>query len=115
MEPAWRHYQQATGELAEAMQRWREDFSELQSLSLQQLLPGLDDFALELDRRFTGMASMMGDEAARNGCADIVLEFDSVTLGSAVPLPSRGAAGGAASHVAYRGTDAGNVRKYQRH
>jgi uncharacterized membrane protein YccC len=82
MEPAWRHYQQATGELAEAMQRWREDFSELQSLSLQQLLPGLDDFALELDRRFTGMASMMRDEAARNGCADIVLEFDSVTLGA---------------------------------
>ena len=82
MEQAWRSYQRAAGELAEAMQRWRENFSELQSLPLQQLLPGLDDFALELDRRFTGMASMMGHEAAQDGCADIALEFESVALGA---------------------------------
>jgi uncharacterized membrane protein YccC len=81
-EQAWRNYQQATGELAEAMQRLRENFSELQTLPLKQLLPGLDDFALELERRFSGMASMMENEAVQYACTDIAQEFDSAALGA---------------------------------
>jgi uncharacterized membrane protein YccC len=80
-EQAWRNFQQATGELAETMQRWRESFAELQTLPLKQLLPGLDDFALELDRRFTGMASMMeGQQAKQQDCAEIALEFNRAAL-----------------------------------
>jgi uncharacterized membrane protein YccC len=80
LEQAWRNYQRAAGELAETMQRWRENFAELQTLPLKQLLPGLDDFAQELDRRFSGMASMMEHEVVQEGCTDIALDFDSAAL-----------------------------------
>lgn len=77
LENEWRVFQRASGELAETMQRWRENFSELQSMPLGQLLPGLDAFALELDHRFTGITSMLGHEAAPQPCTDITLAIDS--------------------------------------
>jgi uncharacterized membrane protein YccC len=77
LENEWRVFQRASGELAETMQRWRENFSELQSMPLGQLLPGLDAFALELDHRFTGITSMLGHEAAQQPCTDITLAIDS--------------------------------------
>ena len=80
LENEWRQFQQASGELAETMQRWRENFTELQSLPLRQLLPGLETFALELDHRFTGITSMLGYEAAQQPCADITLDVDNTAL-----------------------------------
>jgi uncharacterized membrane protein YccC len=77
LENEWRVFQRASAELAETMQRWRENFSELQSMPLGQLLPGLDAFALELDHRFTGITSMLGHEAAQQPCTDITLAIDS--------------------------------------
>jgi uncharacterized membrane protein YccC len=80
LENEWRVFQRASGELAETMQRWRENFSELQSMPLGQLLPGLDAFALELDHRFTGITSMLGYEAAQQPCTDITLDIDTTAL-----------------------------------
>jgi hypothetical protein len=80
LENEWRVFQRASGELAETMQRWRENFSELQSMPLGQLLPGLDAFALELDHRFTGITSMLGHEAAQQPCTDITLAIDNTAL-----------------------------------
>jgi len=76
LEKEWRDFQRASGQLAETMQRWRENFNELQSLPLQQLLPELDAFALELDHRFTGISCMLEHKAAPQPCTDITLAID---------------------------------------
>jgi uncharacterized membrane protein YccC len=76
----WRRYQQATMVFAETLVRWRENFSELRSLPLQQLLPGMDAFALELERRLQTISGMMGGTAPPQPCADIDLAMDTSAL-----------------------------------
>jgi len=76
----WRRYQQATGEFAETLERWRENFSELRSLPLRQLFPGMDAFALELERRLQTISGMMNGVAPPQDCIDIDLAVDSNAL-----------------------------------
>ena len=80
LEKLWRDYQWTTGELGETMQRWRESFNEVQSLPVQQLLPGLEAFSLEIDCRLSGIASMMSEEAAPSPRAKVELTFDRFAL-----------------------------------
>ena len=76
----WRRYQQATVEFAETLERWRENFSELRSLPLRQLLPGMDAFTLELERRLQAITGVMDGVAPPQGCADVDLTIDTNAL-----------------------------------
>ena len=86
LENEWRNFQRASADLAETMQRWRENFAELQSLPVTQLLPGLDAYTRELDRRFTGTISMLDDKAAQQPCTDITLDIDTTALQALPPF-----------------------------
>jgi uncharacterized membrane protein YccC len=72
----WRNVQRASAELAETTRSWRENFGDLQSLPLHRLLPGLDDYEPELERRFISIKSMLGNEAAQQPCTGINLDID---------------------------------------
>jgi uncharacterized membrane protein YccC len=55
----WRRYQQQAAELMHALARWRESFAEVQALDLPHLLPGLDAFGAELDRRLAQIGKLL--------------------------------------------------------
>jgi len=59
----WRRYQQQAAELMHALERWRESFAEVQALDLQHLLPGLDAFGNEIDRRLAQVGDMLAGHA----------------------------------------------------
>jgi hypothetical protein len=59
----WRRYQQQAAELMHALERWRESFDEVQALDLQTLLPGLDAFGAELDRRLAQIGELLAGHA----------------------------------------------------
>ena len=56
---SWRRYQQRVAELMHALERWRESFAEVQALDLPHLLPGLDAFGAELDRRLAQIGELL--------------------------------------------------------
>ena len=76
----WRKYQSTVAELAETMQHWRENFAELPSLPLPQLLPGLDVFGVELDARFDAVAQILSGKAVTFRCSQPNLEPDRAAL-----------------------------------
>ena len=59
----WRRYQQQAGELMHALERWRESFSEVHTLDLQRLLPGLDAFGAALDGRLAQIGELLAGQA----------------------------------------------------
>ena len=59
----WEQYRDKVVELSEAMERWRESFTEVQALDLQNMLPNLTDFSNELDARMTQVNRMLADDA----------------------------------------------------
>jgi len=59
----WRRYQQQAAELMQSMARWRESFAEVQALDLPRLLPDLETFSAELDRRLAQIGHMLGGDA----------------------------------------------------
>ena len=71
----WRNYQSAAGELTETMQRWHESFRELQDIDLETLLPGLDDFAVELGARFEAIKLLLEKQADTFNCSEVSLEI----------------------------------------
>jgi uncharacterized membrane protein YccC len=76
----WRCYQHATRQFSQTLAQWRENFSEMRCLPLQQLLPGMDAFSLELERRLQSISGMMDGAAPVQGCADIDLTIDNSAL-----------------------------------
>ncbi|MFC1773625.1 FUSC family protein [Pseudomonadota bacterium] len=60
---SWRRYQHEAAELMQTMGRWRDGFTDVQSLDLQQLLPDIKAFDDELDTRLEQIATMMAGAA----------------------------------------------------
>ena len=63
MRQQWRQYQQRSLDFTETMERWHENFTELQVLDIWSLLPNLTTFGAELDERFTQIERMLADQA----------------------------------------------------
>jgi len=55
----WQRVQDQAGEVMETLERWRESFTEVQDLELEQLLPTMDALVGELDSRFGQVACML--------------------------------------------------------
>jgi len=54
----WRRFLDQSTALMEALERWRESFTELKSLDVTGLLPNLAEMGVELDRRFDRIEGM---------------------------------------------------------
>jgi uncharacterized membrane protein YccC len=63
LRPAWRRYQALVTDLDETLERWRESFADLQTLDLDQLVPGLDDFGQEIGQRLSHIEDMLAGQA----------------------------------------------------
>jgi hypothetical protein len=72
----WRRYQRQTAELAETMERWRENFVELQGLDLKSLVPNLAAFGAELDLRFSQIERMLADQTPERHPTPVDLVLD---------------------------------------
>jgi len=59
----WGRFHVSLRQVGEALERWRESFSEVQDLDLELLMPGLRDLAEELDGRFTQIGRMLQGQA----------------------------------------------------
>ncbi|MGD8960532.1 MAG: FUSC family protein, partial [Desulfobacteraceae bacterium] len=81
----WRSYQQQVATLMKTLECWRESFAEVQSLDMRQLLPAIDHFGDELDRRLAQVADMLAGQPPES-------------LPQPAPLPLEGAALSRLSH-----------------
>ena len=72
----WRRYQQQAAELMHTLERWRESFAEAQTLDLHRLLPNLDAFSDELDRRLAQIAHLLAGAAPERVPQAMDLSFD---------------------------------------
>lgn len=76
VENSWRNYHEAILQFTEALERWRESFSELRLLPLQQLTPGINVFSQELEHRLQIICDTMDGIAPSQDCADIELDIE---------------------------------------
>jgi uncharacterized membrane protein YccC len=76
MKTHWQRYMETVKTLAESMQQWRDNLSDLRALPLGQLLPGLHDFTGETDERLAGVEKMQGGSACMHTCKDGELNID---------------------------------------
>ncbi len=58
----WRQAQSQRERLIEALERWRESFTEVQHLDLEVLMPDIHNFGEELDGRFEQIARMHNEK-----------------------------------------------------
>jgi len=72
----WQHQQGTAVKLTEMIGRWRESFSEIQTLTISDLLTNLDLFANELDTRFAQVELMLGDQKPEMEPIAISLEIN---------------------------------------
>jgi uncharacterized membrane protein YccC len=72
----WRNYQHQSADLAETMERWRESFAEVKDLDLPQLLPGLEAFGDEIERRLAQVDRMIAGDAPQSAPQVLDLAFD---------------------------------------
>ena len=59
----WASYREQVVALGETVGYWRESFTEIQALNLQELLPTVKEFGIELDNRLTQIQRMLADDA----------------------------------------------------
>jgi uncharacterized membrane protein YccC len=71
----WRFHHQSTA-LMEALEHWRESFSEIQPLDLTKLLPNMEAVLSELDDRFAEIECLLTDETPTRAPIPITLEID---------------------------------------
>jgi hypothetical protein len=76
MRQQWRQYQRQTTDFIATMEGWHENFTELQVLDIQNLLPNLMTFSAELDVRFTQIERMLADQPPEQQPASIDLDLD---------------------------------------
>ena len=78
----WRRYQQQAAELMHALERWRESFDEVKALDLPHLLPGLDAFGNELDRRIAQIGELLAGRTPERVPQVVDLSLDKEVLRS---------------------------------
>jgi uncharacterized membrane protein YccC len=83
VENSWRNYHEAILQFTETLERWRESFSELRLLPLQQLIPGINAFSLEIEHRLQIISDTMDGITPSQDCADIELDIDTNGLSDA--------------------------------
>ena len=76
----WRCYQGQTLKLTETIERWREGVSEVQSLDLPKLLPGLEAFNTELEMRFVQIERMLAGQEPEQPPLAIGLDLDKAAI-----------------------------------
>jgi uncharacterized membrane protein YgaE (UPF0421/DUF939 family) len=76
----WRSYQQQVATLMKTLECWRESFGEVQSLDMRQLLPSLDDFGDELDRRLAQVADMLAGQPPVSSPQHVPLQLEVAAL-----------------------------------
>ena len=76
----WREYRSLSKNLAMAIQRWQEDFPELQSMPLERLLPNLDNFIGAIDERFSLMTGTLRKQGTGQSYSAVSLEVDTTAL-----------------------------------
>ena len=76
----WRYYQRLVSEMGEVLEQWRESFDELQALDLHALLPNLDAFDAEMERRFAQIEHMLANQAPECEPEPLELELDGAGL-----------------------------------
>jgi hypothetical protein len=58
MRPAWRRCRAQIADLRDALERWQQDFNELQDLDLLSIVPNLPAFGAEIETRLTEIERM---------------------------------------------------------
>ncbi|MBW2511038.1 MAG: FUSC family protein [Deltaproteobacteria bacterium] len=76
----WRSYQQQVAKLMKTLAWWRESFAEVHSLDLPQLLPSLDKFAGEVERRLQLVADMLAGQPPESSPQNVQLQLERTTL-----------------------------------
>jgi len=76
MRQQWRQYQRQAADFTATMEGWHENFTELQVLDIQNLLPNLMTFSAELDVRFAQIERMLADQAPEQNPVTIDLDLD---------------------------------------
>jgi uncharacterized membrane protein YccC len=76
MRPAWRRCRAQVADLRDTLERWQQDFDELQALDLVNLVPGLPAFGAEIETRLTEIERMFGGEPPARSPATVKLESD---------------------------------------
>ncbi len=76
----WRSYQQQVATLMKTLECWRESFAEVQSLDMHQLLPSLDNFGDELDRRLAQVADMLAGQPPESLPQPVTLPLEGAAL-----------------------------------
>ncbi len=76
MRKQWRQYQRQSAEFTETMEGWYQNFTELQLLDIQSLLPNLMTFGSELDERFIQIERMLAGKAPEHHPTTIDLALD---------------------------------------
>jgi uncharacterized membrane protein YccC len=76
MRQQWRQYQRQSAHFIETMEGWHENFTELQVLDIQSLLPNLMTFGAELAERFAQIERMLADQTPEQHPTTIDLVLD---------------------------------------
>jgi len=76
----WRAYRTQVAEFAQALEGWRDSFSELRGLDLGLLLPNLVDFDTELQGRLTEIAGMHQGQAPTRQPQVVDLTVDTAAI-----------------------------------
>jgi uncharacterized membrane protein YgaE (UPF0421/DUF939 family) len=76
MRRAWRRCQAQIADLRDALERWQQDFNELQDLDLVNLVPNLPAFGAEIETRLTEIERMFAGDPPTRAPAPIKLASD---------------------------------------
>jgi hypothetical protein len=76
MRPAWRRCRAQMADLRDALERWQQDFNELQNLDLVDLVPNLTAFGAEIETRLTEIERMFSGDPPKRLPSPMKLESD---------------------------------------
>ena len=76
----WRRFQSQQMELLQALERWHESQVEVEALHLEGLLPGLEEFGVELNRRLAQIVDMLDGQERQQEPEMIELAIDQQSL-----------------------------------
>jgi len=82
MRQQWRQYQRLSADFAATMAGWHENFTELQVLDINNLLPNLQTFGTELDERFVQIERMLAGQPPEHQPTAIDLDLDKAEIQS---------------------------------
>ena len=71
----WRRYQHQAAALTEELVRWQQGFVELRALDLAELVPGMEAFDDEIERRLGEIERMLGGQAPEHAPETVTLSL----------------------------------------